>query len=867
MKQSPPKYALLFLRWFCRRDLCYHIEGDLLEFFQLNAEKKGTFNAKYFYWIDVLKLLRPEMIRFFHQDRKLKLTNMTMHYFKLAIRRLLRNGKTSIASIIGISVGLVAVFLMLFYIQYETSYDTFHEHSDNMYMVERTLQNSRIKDIYDRTPYPLADELVRSIPEIEMAASTSRTSNYFGYDDQQIYEENGLFADQDFLDIYSFDFIAGSKEEALNDPYGLIISESLSEKIDPYGTVIGKTIRLNKKHDFKITGIFKDHPENSHLNIDYLLSFDAFRIIRQYDPNDDWKTDVSVTYVVLNALADAGTTNLKISDILDDHNPVDQGYTELLSLRPVKDVYLYSSKVRGGNGRRSEITIIYLFLGVVIFTIIVTALNYINSTVAQTLTREKEMGIKKVMGSSGNDLALQFFAEAATLLIISLLVAITIAVVILPVFGEVVDRNLHFVIQRDWRFLLTLILATLFVGCLAGIYPVLYLTRLKISSFLNGITSLNRRTGLRKVLVVFQLVISIPLIFTAILVSEQISYLKDKDIGFNRNGLLRASINTDQVMEGKIEAIRQQLLQIPEVISCSFSSTAPFYSANGMDVTPDGVANTEKYRLRTHQVDYEFLETYQMQLVEGRALSEEYATDQSQAVIINETTKNLFGWKEAVGKKLNNGKLTVIGVVKDFNDYTLFKKIRPMAIMIREQNPKGIYVSVRVNTDEQYEIAKQINSLVNDEFPEEPVQFQYLAQHFDNGYLRSLENVSDMFVFFSLLAIALCAIGLYNLVSYSARLQRKMIAIRKVLGAGLGNLSLLMLKQYLTMFVIAAVIGLTSSFLLSKLIFGILPYHTTIKISYLIASGAIVLAVVLFSVLSKIFSTVRANPVDSISSE
>ena len=867
MKTLPPKYFHKFFLWFCRRDLRYHIEGDLLEMFQRNSREKGINAARRIFRLEVLKLFRPEIIHFFNTRNKLKINNMTTHHFRIAIRRLFRNGKSSLASIFGITVGLTATILMLFYIQYETTYDHFHEDHERLFMVERIYQNSRLSEIYDSNPYPLAQALSDQIPEIEKAFNISRTAEYFEYDGQFYRESNGLFADSEFLETFRFHFTEGDKSKSLSSPMSIVISESVSKKLDPYSSVIGKTIRINKKHDFTITGVFEDYADNSHLNVDYILSYGSFKTLKGFIPYNDWKSRFSnSTYLKLTEFADAFAVDLKIKDFLSKYSDQDQGFEEYLSLRPVGDIYLHTSKVKGGIGKRSEITLIYLFLGVVIFTIVITALNFINSTTAQTMSRELEMGIKKVMGSSRFDLALQFFAESTVLVVVALFFALVLSVLLLPTFGDILFRDLEFDLTRDWKFFLKVITCTLMVGILAGLYPVILLARLQLSSFLNGISSLHRKSKLRKFLVVFQLLVTIPLIFTAFIISEQINYLQNKDLGFNKYNLLRAPVKTGAINEEQINYLKETLAKNNDIISTSFSKTAPFHSGNALDVSLNEYPK-EKFRLRTHYIDADFIDTYEMKIVEGRQFSEELSTDKTNGIIINEATKRLFGWENAIGKTFNNGKLKVIGVVKDFNDYTLFKQIRPMAIRMYQNTGDQLFVTIKVKGNNHFETRKYVNSLFNEEFPIEPIQFQYLESNFDIGFIASLESVNKMFIFFSLLAVLMTGIGLYSLVALSARMQQKMIAIRKVLGAGVKDLFFMMLKEYLILYIIATSIGLIASYFISATAFNVLPYHVNIGPEHLIIPGIIALLLVFISVAHKITTTVRSNPVDAIAKE
>ncbi|MEL6560959.1 MAG: ABC transporter permease [Bacteroidota bacterium] len=867
MKNLPPKYFHKFFLWFCRRDLRYHIEGDLLEMFQRNSQEKGLGAARRIFRLEVLKLLRPEIIQFFHTHKKLKINNMTTHHFRIAVRRLFRNGKSSLASIFGITVGLTATILMLFYIQYETTYDHFHDDHKRMFMVERIYQNSRISEIYDSNPYPLAQALSEQIPEIEKAFNVSRTAEYFEYDGQFYRERNGLFADNEFLETFQFRFTEGNKSNALSAPMSMVISESISKKLDPYGRVIGKTIRINKNHDFTITGVFEDYAENSHLNVDYILSYESFKALKDFNPYNDWKSRFSnSTYIKLTEFSDPFAVDLKIKDFLKNYSDKDQGFEEYLSLRPVTDIYLHTGKVKGGIGKRSEITLIYLFLGVVIFTIVITALNFINSTTAQTMSREPEMGIKKVMGSSRLDLVMQFFAESAVLIIVALFFALLLSAMLLPTFGDTLYRSLEFDFTRDWKFLLQVIGGSFLVGILAGFYPIILLAKLKLSSFLHGVSSLHRKSKLRKFLVVFQLLVTIPLIFTAFVISEQINFLQTKDLGFNKYNLLRAPVKTGAINEEKINYIKETLAKNNDIISTSFSKTAPFHSGNALDVSLTEFPK-EKFRLRTHYIDPDFIDTYEMEIIEGRQFSKDLSTDKTDGIIINQATQRLFGWENAIGKTFNNGELKVIGVVKDFNDYTLFKKIRPMAMRMYQTTDDQLFVTIRVKGNNHFETQKYVNNLFNEEFPSEPIQFQYLESNFDIGFIASLESVNKMFIFFSLLAVLMTGIGLYSLVALSARMQQKMIAIRKVLGAGAKDLFLMMLKEYLILYIIATSIGLIASYLISATAFNVLPYHVSIGPEHLVIPGIIAFLLVFISVVHKITTTVRSNPVDAIAKE
>jgi len=793
---------------------------------------------------------------------------MLGYNFLIAIRRLFKNKLNAAVNILGLAIGLTSVILMLLYIKYETTYDQFNNDYDRLYRVERNYKSRIQNELWDSSPYPLAKALVSDFPEIENAACVRKTSGYLTFEEVMYQEKYGMFADNDFLQLLTFNFKEGNQLDALKSPMSMVISESLASKLSPTGDLLDKTITLDKKHRFIVKGIFKDLPENSHLQVDYILSFNSFNQITGHKADVGWKVNNATVYVKLNDHANETLVSQKITGYLDTHMTSDDGVQQLLSLRPIGDIYTKTASVRGGGGKRSEIVIIYLFLSVAIFTVLISVLNYINASTADVINRELEIGIKKVLCISKAQLRIQFICESLAIVVIAFFIALVLLLLALPVFNALVDKNLSFVFSRDWFFLLQIFLGVVLIGVLSGLYPVLFLSSLKISSFLQGNASVKRRTTLRKVLVVFQLAVVMPLIFTSILIINQINFIENKDIGFTKQNLLVSRVSTpDTTSYERLKSMKNRLLQNPSISDVAISTSAPFQTAKSIAVNWEGSLENDKIILRSHQVDYDFIDTYKMTLVEGRNFSKEYGTDIQSACIINETALRFFGWKTAVGKTLDNNRLKVIGVVKDFNDFTLFKKIPPMVLLMDQGNNAANYASIRVDANDRIAAQKMVNNLFNDNFHDEPLEFKFLDTELDASYLNALKGVTKIFIFFSIVAIVLAVLGLYSLVSFSLKTQKKMIAVRKVLGASIKSLFLLLLKEYLLLFSIAAVFGLLTVYIVSFKALNVFAYHEDVKFSYLIISGLLALFVVLISVSSKIFIASKENPIKAISSE
>jgi len=791
---------------------------------------------------------------------------MLRYNLLIATRRIFKNKVNAGLNIIGLAIGLTSVVLMLLYIKYETTYDHFNEDHDRLFRIERNY-TSRIQDeLWDSTPYPLAKSLVSDFPEVENAACIQPTSRYLTHADEMYEEKYGMFADNEFLQLFTFNFQVGNRKDALEGPMSMVVSESLARRLAPTGDLLGETIQVDKKHSFIVKGIFEDIPEHSHLKVDYILSFQSYEQVTGYPKNVGWNLNNATVYVKLSSLADENQLAPKIEGFLDTHYTPD-GTKQRLSLRPIGEIYTKTAAVRGAGGRRSDTTIIYLFLSVAIFTSLISLLNYVNASSAEAINRELEIGIKKVHGISKAQLQYQFVCESFVLVFIACIVSIGLLLLTLPVFSVMIDKALSISLSRDWFFLLQIFCGVILVGALSGLYPVFFLSSLKISSFLQGNDSVKRRATLRKVLVVLQLAVVMPLIFTSILIIRQIRFIENRDIGFAKENLLVAKVATpDTASYERLKSLKSRLQQVPDITEITVSRSAPFKGANGMSVNWEGSLEDDRILLRSHAVDYDFINTYQMKMVDGRGFSEEYGADMQTSCLINETAARIFGWEKPIGKTIDNKRLKVVGVVQDFNDFTLFKKIPPMILLMNQNMSNAHYVSMRVNPKDRLATQTMVNRLFNDNFTDSPLDFKFLDVEFESSYLDSLKGVTKIFIFFSIIAIVLAILGLYSLVSFSLKAQRKMIAIRKVLGASVDKLFLLLLKEYLVLFAVAAVFGLLSVYIVSSKAMNVFAYHEEVKLIYLVVAALLALFIVLASVSSKIFVASKESPLKAISS-
>ncbi|WP_435261618.1 ABC transporter permease [Tenacibaculum sp. nBUS_03] len=791
--------------------------------------------------------------------------------FLLVLREIKKDKKSFLINILGASVGLTTIILMSLYVFYEKNYDSFNENNDRLYRVERVVNDKVQNQIFDSTPFELSKEIKSSFPEIEHSVSAKYTSNFLAIGDKLYPRQEGILANNDFLKMFSFQFVSGNRFKALERPMSIVISESLGKKLFPNGDVLGKTIKINKKHILNVTGVFKDYPKNSHFKMEYIISFNSLKELYDSEMEKGWGESYVSTYILLDKNANVDRLSNKIKNLLAKHNDFKDGITQTLNLRPVEDIYLKTLGVRNDSmgGRRNTMIIINLFIIIVFFTAFITIVNYINMTTTKLINRELEIGMKKVLGISKRQLQAQFILESLVKVISVIIVSSVLVIILLPVFNSVVSRELSFVFRGSWLFILKILFFSVFFGIVAGLYPVFYLSSLKITSFLQGNTSIKRRRGLRKGLVFFQLFVTIPLIVLSYYIVSQINYLKEKDLGFNKKNVLTTWVKiSDSKDLNRVEVVKNTLLENPNVLNYSISECAPFLGfGDEKKVNWEGNKTDDKASLTTYGVDYDFIDVFKMKMKEGRWFSKEYSTDKQSSCVINETAVSLLGWDNPIGKTLDNGKIKVIGVVKDFDQVSLTLKIPPLMLNMNSDDKKYFVIGIKVNDNNKAETRGLINKTFNSHFPEKPIEFGFLEDGMDAGYMSALENVMRMFMLASIISILLVIVGLYTLISFSLKMQKRMIAMHKILGATKRELFKLILKEYVILYALAATLGLILTYFLILQFSQIGAYSVSINPVAFIIVVLTTFLIVLFTISGKIWSASSENPIKAITLE
>jgi putative ABC transport system permease protein len=775
---------------------------------------------------------------------------MIFNYLKIAVRNLQKNTVYTIINVAGLTVGLSAFILIALWVQEELSYDRFHEKADRVYRVveNQYYSNSEVFPVAV-TPAPLGAHLKANFPETENAFRTQQTWFLFDHGDKKI-NERGLIADPAILDVLSLPILKGDAKTALSDLNNIVLTEKLAKKYFPGADPLGKTVHIND-NDFKITAVIADVPENSHLHFDFLVSFE---LIKNFGWNlDDWDNNSYYTYVLLREHASLDVVNAKIRQEIKKF--VKDSRTEIY-LQPLTRIHLHS-KFTADIGGHGDIQYVYIFSAVALFILIIACINFMNLSTARSVKRAREVGMRKVIGAYRMQLVGQFLAESILLSFIALFLAVVACQLLLPVFNEVAGKQLALSLRSSqiWIFLVTISLVT---GLVAGSYPALYLSSFKPVNVLKGTFKTGKgAVFFRQALVVTQFTLSIVLITGTILIYDQLSFIQDKRLGFEKENIIGF-----WGILSNYQSFKNELLTHPEIASVTTSggdltyvgSSSNRYEWEGKD--PDN-----EVLLHQLSVDYDFIKTFKIELAAGRDFSREMVTDSS-AYIVNEEAVREMGLGNPVGKRFNQG--TIIGVVKDFHFKSVRDKIEPLVMFIWQQQYAKVYIRLAPGKAQQgVAVVEEAYAKFN---PDKPFEYSFLDEDFDEQY-RSEQRTGIIFNYFAFIAIFISCLGLFGLVMFATEQRTKEIGIRKVLGASLQNVILLISTDFIKLVLIANVIAIPLAWYSMSQWLDSFAYHVDLRwTTFLIASvSSVFIAWLTMSYQS--LKAASANPVESLRSE
>ncbi len=725
---------------------------------------------------------------------------MLSNYLKVALRNIFKYKAYSFLNIFGLAVGMASAILILLFVRFERSFDRFHEKADRIHRiaVRAMIGDTKIRQTY--TPAILTPTLLENYPEVERSVRFQSA-----FDGVVVRTENKAFneyrvgsADADIFKVFSLPLVAGDADTALTEPNTVVITESTARKyftdLDP----LDRILTINGM-DFRVSGVIHDWPDNSHFRFDMLRSLITYK--RGLE-NPNWFSNNYRTYILLKEGSSASAFDAKFPDLVKNYTIAGQDFDGWVArgnyweyyLQPLTDIHLHSD-LNGefeANGNAAYASASFL---IALFILIIASVNYMNLATARSANRSREVGIRKVVGSTRGPLLLQFLAESLAAAFIALVLAVVLVHILLPAFGALTGRPLTMPYLEEPLVLPLLIGLTLVLGIFSGAYPAVFLASIRPIKVLHGrLQSGSRNSRLRNLLVMVQFAISIFLVVGTLVVHRQTEFMRSKNLGFDKEHVV--VIKTPEPLGERSRTFKDRLLAMPEVSSVSGSDTTPGRSFMNWGCRPEG--REESITLNMCICDEGFLETMGLEIAGGRFFSREFSTD-SRAVVINEAAASLIGWDDPIGKTISYGRdetFTVVGVVKDYHYESLHQSVRPGALMMQPGiwGAQEDYISARIKPGN---IPRSLG-LIRDIWAEFsagiPMEYSFLDTDYDALY-HNEQRTGRIFLVFACLAIGIGCMGLLGLAAFSAEQKTREIGIRRVLGASVPGIMMLISRE------------------------------------------------------------------------
>lgn len=809
---------------------------------------------------------------------------MLKNFFTTAGRNILKYKAYSLINFIGLTCGLALALLIITYVRSEMSYDRFHEKADRLYRLSYAVPNGlQIAS----TPPPIAPVMKDFFPEVEEAARLyGRNVSMKRPESDEAFEENVYFADSAIMKMFSFEFVKGNPKNALNEKFTVLINEEMAKKYFGEENPIGQPLLFGGSNSFKVIGVVKNFPENSHLRFDMLAPYEnmfdleseaSAKVLRQ-NLAINFVISHSYTYVLLKPGANYLNVDKAMPDFLKKYARPDLIVGQKFTLMPVTDIHLKSTLLVEPSATNS-MSNIYIFIGVGVLTLLIACINYINLSTAQSFTRIKEIGIRKILGSMKSQLIIQFLAESFLFSFVAIVLAYGAFYMAMPFLNQLTNKTLVFAHVVDVPLIIITFLLLVVITALAGGYPAYFVTQFESVNSLRGSAAKSGSQFMRKALVVFQLTIACALLSGSLLIVKQLNFLSNRPLGFksehviniplysqNLNGVFRQNDSTFRV---RLESYRDAVESQAGVTGTTLSSNPPGLGAIYRGTVPEGFTQEDNMFIANMAIDYDFIKTYGMELVAGRALNEEYGTDAKEGYIINETAVKEFKWEtpeKALGKTINKeGKIgKVVGVIKDFNFASLTTPVAAIVLDINQNQFNTL--SVKFENNNVQSTIDKLTGQWNAMFPEKTFEFTFLDEQLNTQY-SNFQNFGTIIQIFTFIAILISCLGVYGLVLFAVSRKVKEIGVRKVMGATIPGILKLIYKDFAWLLVAGFVLAVPLSYYLMNQWLENFTYRTNLDVFTYVISFVMVSLIVALTIGYQALKASMANPVNSLRSE
>jgi putative ABC transport system permease protein len=790
---------------------------------------------------------------------------MFKNYMKSTIRILSKQKSYAFISVFSLVVGMACFILLMLFSKYELGYDSFHKNSGRIYQVGQIVPDWNVAGFnrFSSTSGALAPALKQEFPEVEYAVRIKDTDAPLVYLQNSVLGQ-GLYADQDFFNMFSYPLTSGYSQTALKDPFSIVLSESLGGKLFGRDDPIGKVVVHQNGREYQVTGIMKDAPRNSHLRFDYLLSFVTMSSLRN-DVETSWSILNYFSYVQLKDGVAAKDFEAKLKSVVDKyHEPRNKKRSYFLM--PLRSLHLETG-VYFSYSRPVDKKYIYLLMGIACLVLIIACVNYVNLATARATVRSKEVGIRKTFGADRRHLFRQFMGESYLLTLASLVLSLILARFLLPVFNRLTGVVLPGRVLTEGTTVMGILALGLVVGFLSGSYPSLVLSALQPANvFKNafGSKQAGRRLVFRNVLVVFQFFVTIVLIVGALVIQKQLNYIKRSDIGYQRENILVLRL-WDLESRAQHQIIKKDLLKNPNILAAAVSNVAPvrMTEANNFRVETESGEMVDLPQVTNYFIDFDYFDLFAMKIVEGRKFSPDFLGDIENEVVLNESAIRMAGLKNPIGKILVRGKqrMRIIGVVKDIHFMSFKSKIGPLMFLYRPANINLLFL--KISGHNVKETIASVNATIRKQCPAFVYDYAYMDDIYNVLY-ESENRLAGLLTGFSIIAILLASVGLFGLISFIVERKKKEIGIRKILGASVFGISGLLLRDLFVLIGVAGLISLPVAYFFSQKWLQGFFYRTNLSAGVFILATVVVLLIALLCIARLTIRAAKENPAVSL---
>jgi putative ABC transport system permease protein len=794
---------------------------------------------------------------------------MLKNYVLLAFRNLVKDKFYSLINILGLTIGVTCGMLLFLYVSDELSYDRYHEKASRIYRIVSYITEPDKINKWTSTQPPLVKTLKQDYPFVESYARFfGRGRTMFLLGERRFYEEDVYSTDSTVFDVFTYKFLEGDPKLALASPRSVVLTEKVAKRFFGDRDALGQILRTDDTTAYKVTGVIQDVPKNSHFTFNALMSLDA-----NQRNADGWGGFYINSYLLLSKNADVKKLEAGFPGLYDKYMSSifkRMGIHITYQLQPLTSIHLYSKFDGETNG---DIGYVYTFSAIAFFMLLITSINYMNLATAQSARRAKEVGLRKVMGSLKGALIAQFLTESVLITLISLFTSLILVAALLPFFNQVSGKEIGYLALLTPKFVLIGVGIVAFTGLVSGSYPAFYLSAFEPAAVLKGSFKARGGSFFRKALVVTQFSISMVMLICTWIVYQQLNYMRNKDMGYDRDQVLTIDYQDNQ-SKASYNALRKSLMDNPNIQSVA-SASSPVSNIGGRVIfTVESSTGMKEMAFKPTQIDHDYVKTMGMKIVRGRDFSEDFPADTTNGVLINEAVVKRMNWKDPIGKKIMLGTVPadgknppptaeVVGVVRDFHQQSLYNPIEPLIMMYRRAN--GV-MHVKIKTQNTKETLAYIGQKWQEIYPSRLFEYKFLDQDFQSAY-RADELRGQIFTAFSALTILIACLGLFGLATFTTEQRVKEIGVRKVLGGSATSVVLLLSKDFTKLVLFSFPIAIPIAYFSMDKWLQSFTYKTDMNAWVFVAACALTLIICWLTVIYQSLKAALANPVKSLRSE